>query len=94
MKNFMKDAKLSLSEEQLKQLKHAEDNMYEVLEKALDNAMQLGEIPKRNAKFTAHAFVSLLSIGNFKDENDNPIIVNIDELAEEIVSFYWNGLVH
>ncbi len=47
MKNFMKDAKLSLSEEQLKQLKHAEDNMYEVLEKALDNAMQLGEIPKK-----------------------------------------------
>ncbi len=27
MKNFMKDAKLSLSEEQLKQLKHAEDNI-------------------------------------------------------------------
>lgn len=87
MKNFMKDAKLSLSEEQLKQLKHAEDNMYEVLEKALDNAMQIGEIPKGNAKFVAHAFVSLLSIGNFKDENHNPILTNIDELAQEIVSF-------
>ncbi|HDR7171298.1 TPA: TetR/AcrR family transcriptional regulator, partial [Bacillus thuringiensis] len=62
MKNFMKDAKLSLSEEQLKQLKNAEDNMYEVLEKALDNAMHIGEIPKGNAKFAAHAFVSLLSI--------------------------------
>ena len=46
MKNFMKDAKLSLSEEQLKQLKNAEDNMYEVLEKALDNAMHIGEIRK------------------------------------------------
>ena len=46
MKNFMKDAKLSLSEEQLKQLKHAEDNMYEVLEKALDNAMQLEKYRK------------------------------------------------
>ena len=33
MKNFMKDAKLSLSEKQLKELKNAEDNMYEVLEK-------------------------------------------------------------
>ncbi len=29
-----------------------------------------------------------------KAENANPIIVNIDELAEELVSFYWNGLVH
>ena len=92
MKNFMKDAKLSLSEEQLKELKKAEDSMYEVLEKALDKAMQLGEIQKGNPKFAAHAFVSLLSIGNFKDENDNPILTNIDELAQEIVSFYWNGL--
>ncbi|MRR79486.1 TetR/AcrR family transcriptional regulator, partial [Bacillus anthracis] len=94
MKNFMKDAKLSLSEEQLKELKKAEDSMYEVLEKALDKAMQLGEIQKGNPKFAAHAFVSLLSIGNFKDENDNPIIISIDELAQEIVSFYWNGLGH
>jgi len=94
MKNFMKDAKHSLCEEQLKELKNAEDNMYEVLEKALHNAMQLGEISKGNPKFAAHAFVSLLSIGNFKDENHNPILANIDELAQEIVSFYWNGLGH
>ncbi|WP_242214838.1 TetR/AcrR family transcriptional regulator [Bacillus cereus group sp. BfR-BA-01383] len=94
MKNFMKDAKLSLSEEQLKDLKNAEDNMYEVLEKALDNAINLGEIPKGNPKFSAHAFVALLSMGNFKDENHNPITTNIDELAKQIVSFYWNGLSH
>ena len=49
--------------------------------------MQFGEIQKGNPKFAAHAFVSLLSIGNFKDENDNPILTNIDELAQEIVSF-------
>ena len=48
--------------------------------------MHIGEIPKGNAKF-AHAFVSLLSIGNFKDENHNPILANIDKLAQEIVSF-------
>ena len=48
--------------------------------------MHIGEIPKGNAKFRAHA-VSLLSIGNFKDENHNPILANIDELAQEIVSF-------
>ncbi|MEK7016574.1 TetR/AcrR family transcriptional regulator [Bacillus sp. FSL R9-9410] len=94
MKNFMKDAKLSLSEEQLKELKNAEDNMYEVLEKALDNATALGEIPTGDPKFAAHAFVALLSIGNFKDENHNPTLANIDELAKQIVSFYWNGLSH
>lgn len=94
MKNFMKDAKLSLSEEQLKELKNAEDNMYKVLEKALDDVMQIGEIPKGNPKFAAHAFVALLSMGNFKGENHNPIHANIDELAQEIVSFYWNGLGH
>ena len=75
----------------MKELKNAEDNMYEVLEKALDNAMHIGETPKGNAKFAAHAFVSLLSIGNFKDENHNPILANIDELAQEIVSFIGMG---
>ena len=34
MKNFMKDAKLSLSEEQLKELKNAEDNMYDSVGKS------------------------------------------------------------
>ena len=42
---------------------------------------------KETLNFAAHAFVSLLSIGNFKDENHNPILANIDELAQEIVSF-------
>ena len=65
--------------------------MYEVLEKHSLKRCNL-EKSKRKPKFAAHAFVSLLSIGNFKDENDNPILTNIDELAQEIVSFYWNGL--
>ena len=30
--------------------------MYEVLEKALDNAMHIGEIPKGNAKFHGSCF--------------------------------------
>ena len=60
--------------------------MYEVLEK--HSIMRCtSEKSKGNAKFSAHAFVSLLSIGNFKDENHNPILANIDELAQEIVSF-------
>lgn len=92
MKNFMKDAKLSLSEEQLKELKNAEDKMYEVLEKVIYNAMHNEEIQKGNPKLAAHAFVALLSIGNYKDENHNPILVDIDDLAKHIVSFYWNGL--
>lgn len=92
MKNFMKDAKLSLSEEQLKELKNAEDKMYEVLEKVFYNAMHNEEIQKGNPKLAAHAFVALLSIGNYKDENHNPILVDIDDLAKQIVSFYWNGL--
>ncbi len=92
MKNFMKDAKLSLSEEQLKELKNAEDKMYEVLEKVIYNAMHNEEIQNGNPKLAAHAFVALLSIGNYKDENHNPILVDIDDLAKQIVSFYWNGL--
>ena len=48
--------------------------MYEVLEKALDNAMHIGEIRKETLNLRLMLSYLLLSIGNFKDENHNPIL--------------------
>lgn len=92
LKGFMKEAKSSLSDEQLQGMKKAEDQLYEVLEQALENAMEKGEIPTGNPTLGAHVFVAILAVGNYKDAEQKPIISNLDEMAEKIVNFYWKGL--
>ncbi len=94
IQSFMRDAKISLSDDHVKQMQHAEDKMYEVLDHVIHKAMQEGEIPKGHSLLSAHAFVALLYVGNYKDVNQKPLIENIDELAATIVDFYWNGLGH
>jgi AcrR family transcriptional regulator len=94
LKGFMKEAKTSLSKEQLQQMREAEDKMYEVLEQALINAMEKGDIPQCHPKLGAHAFVSLLTVGNYRDSDQKPIFSSIDEMTKQIVDFYWNGLMN
>ncbi len=92
LNGFMKEATTSLSSEQLQQMKGAEDKMYEALEQALINAMENGEIPKSHPQLGAHSFVALLTVGNYKDADQQPIFPSIDEMTKQIVDFYWNGL--
>lgn len=94
IKGFMKDAKISLSEDHLKQIQQAEDQMYEVLDQVIQKAMQEGEIPKGQSLLSAHAFVALLCVGDYKDVNKKSLISNADSVAVHIVDFYWNGLGH
>jgi AcrR family transcriptional regulator len=92
LQTFIKDAKISLTEEQMIQMNVAEEKMYEVIEIAIENAMNNGEIPKGNSKFAAHAFFAILKVGNFRDLNNKSIINSIDEMANEIVNFFWRGI--
>ncbi|GGE70889.1 TetR/AcrR family transcriptional regulator [Priestia taiwanensis] len=92
LKGFMKEAKISLSEEQLQQMKEVEDKLYAVLEEALTKAMADGEIPSSHPQLAAHAFLSILAVGNYKDTNQQPIIQDLDALAIQLVNLYWNGL--
>ncbi|MGD6836615.1 TetR/AcrR family transcriptional regulator [Bacillus thuringiensis] len=94
IKGFMKDAKISLSEDHLKQMQQAEDQMYEILNQVIQKAMQDGELPKGHSLLSAHAFVALLYVGDYKDVNKKSLISDADSLAVNIVDFYWNGLGH
>ncbi|MBS4196783.1 TetR/AcrR family transcriptional regulator [Lederbergia citri] len=89
--SFFKEANASLSTEQIQEIKEAEEQMYKVLEEAFNEAILKGEISKVDPKFAAHAFVSLLTIGNYKDSHEKPLFP-IEEMADQIVEFYWNGL--
>ena len=92
LKTFIKDAKISLTDEQIIQMNIAEEKMYEVIEIEIENAMKKGEIPQGNSKFATHAFFAILKVGNVRDMNNHSIINSIDEMANEIVNFFWRGL--
>jgi len=91
LKSFFKEANTSLSTEQIQEIKDAEEQMYTVIEEALNEAILKGEIPNVNPKFAAHAFVAMLTIGNYKDAQNHPLFP-IEKMADQIIEFYWNGL--
>ncbi|PGL67494.1 TetR family transcriptional regulator [Bacillus sp. AFS055030] len=93
LKTFTKEAKVSLSDEQLQQMNKAEEMMYNVIEKAMATAIENGEIPKGNPKFYTQLFIAILSIGNYKDTDQKSIFSTIDEMAEQIMEFFWNGIM-
>lgn len=92
IKGFMKEAKISLTEEQLSQMNKAEEMMYEIIQNALESAMQKGEIPIGNAKFQAHAFFAILNVGNYRDINQDALLPSIDHMANQILDFFWRGI--
>lgn len=94
LKAFMKDAKVSLSEEQIRQMNEAEEKMYSVLEAAIKRAMDEGVIPQGNPKFGAHAFFAIVTVGNYRDKNQKALISSVDLMAEQIMDFFWKGLTN
>ncbi|AXI07665.1 TetR family transcriptional regulator [Oceanobacillus sp. 143] len=91
---FMKEAKTSLSDDQLQLMKEAEDNMYGALEQAIKKAMDKGEIPQSNPRLGALMFVSMLTAGNNLDNAYKETFSSLDDLVTQIVNLFWNGLAN
>lgn len=92
LNNFMRDAKISLSEEQKKKMKQSEEKMHEIIQHTLMEAMEKGEIPQHDPKFVTQLFTSLLNVGNHRDENGQAFFTSIDDMAKNIGDFFWKGL--
>lgn len=92
LNNFMRDAKINLSEEQQEKMKQSEEKMYEVIQHALLDAMKKGEVPQHDPKFVTHLFISLLNVGNYRNANGQAIFSSIDDMAKNIGDFFWKGL--
>lgn len=92
LNNFMRDAKISLSEEQQKKMKQSEEKMHEIIQHILMEAMKKGEIPQHDPKFVTQLFTSLLNVGNYRDANGQAIFSSIDDMAKNIGDFFWRGL--
>lgn len=89
---FMREAKLALSKEQLEQMEWAEKALYKELETALSHAMEQGEIPETNTRLATLIFVNLLTVRNSMNEDFKRSFSSVDDLAKEIVDFYWSGI--
>lgn len=90
--SFMRETRNVLSVEQIKKMHDAENYMYQVIEKAFIDAMESGEIKKINPKFAVHTYISLMKVGNYKNPDNTTIFPTIQETAEQLVTFFWNGL--
>ncbi|WP_226037596.1 TetR/AcrR family transcriptional regulator [Aquibacillus saliphilus] len=91
---FMRETKSTLSTEQVKQMQEAEENMYNAIEKSFIDAIAIGEISEINPKFATQTYVSLLKVGNYRNADNEAIFPSIEETAEHIINFFWNGLFH
>jgi len=89
MKNFMKEASINLTESQLKQVQASENEMYQTIEQAMQIEMDKGTIRKGNSTFFAHTFMALMSVGYFKDGEENRLFLTEAMAAKEIVDFFW-----
>lgn len=89
---FMRETKNALSPAQIKKVQSAEENMYQTLENTFITAMENKEINKINSTFAAHAFMSLLKVGNYRNPDGTSIFPSTEETAEHIVGFFWKGL--
>src|SRR5699024_10290798 len=56
---FMKEAKISLSAEQVGEMAKAEEALYNELENTLAEAMDKGKIPDNNPRLAAFIFINL-----------------------------------
>ncbi|TQS75906.1 TetR/AcrR family transcriptional regulator [Ornithinibacillus gellani] len=92
--SFMKEAKTSLSNEQLQLMKEAEDHMYSVLENALEKAMIKGEIPASNPRLGALLFVSMLTVGNGLEKEFKDTFASFHDMVTQFIDLYWNGLAN
>ncbi|MGE7911954.1 TetR/AcrR family transcriptional regulator [Lysinibacillus xylanilyticus] len=92
MKNFMREATINLSTSQLKEVQTAENNMYKTIEQAMQQEMEQGTIRKGNATFFAHAFMTLMSVGYFKDGEGEGLFQTEAMAAKEIVDFFWQSV--
>src|SRR5699024_11098338 len=89
---FMKEAKISLSAEQVGEMAKAEEALYNELENTLAEAVDKGKIPDNNPRQAAYIIINLLNVRNVMDEKFKKSFTTTEELAKQIIDFYWNGL--
>ncbi|MBB3113548.1 AcrR family transcriptional regulator [Paenibacillus phyllosphaerae] len=88
---MMRKASDVLSEEQIEQVRHQEQQLHILLAGVFQNAMDDGLIKARNAMFLAHAFMMLMLMRNQPELQEG--MLTPSEAAGEIVELFLMGLI-
>lgn len=91
LEGFMRESRTSLTNDQVQEMKEAEEKMFFSIEQAFLEAIEKGEIPKINAKFAAHSYIALAQAGNYKQPDGTTFFSSIDETAANILTVFWRG---
>lgn len=91
LEGFMRESRSSLSEEQIQEMRMAEEEMYKSIEEAFLTAIEAGEIPAVNAKFAAHSYIALVKVGNYKQSDGTTFFQSVEETAKNIMDVFWRG---
>ncbi|WP_162287887.1 TetR/AcrR family transcriptional regulator [Indiicoccus explosivorum] len=92
MDAYMRETRNILTAEQMKEMQEAENQLFSVLERAFEEAAASGEIAEGNTKFYAHAYNSLLRIGNYRNSANEGIFPSVEAAAGEMIDFFWRGI--
>ncbi|WP_152396789.1 TetR/AcrR family transcriptional regulator [Paenibacillus guangzhouensis] len=90
METMLREARPHLTDEQYGRIRQAEMDIHISLAEYFQMAMNQGQIRQGNAIFLAHAFSSLVMLGN--SENALEQITTQEELARAVVDLFWVGI--
>lgn len=88
---YMRETKTELTDDQILAMKAAEEQVYHLIEQGIVTSIEEGEVPEINAKFAAHAYISLLRVGNYKLPEGDPLFARVEDAAQQIVDVFWKG---
>ncbi|MCQ6280274.1 TetR/AcrR family transcriptional regulator [Bacillus sp. EB600] len=91
LEGFMRESRTVLTNDQVREMKLAEENMFVSIEQAFLEAIENGEIPKVHAKFAAHSYIALAQVGNYKQTDGASFFSTIEETADNILTVFWRG---
>jgi TetR/AcrR family transcriptional repressor of mexJK operon len=86
------EAEGALTDEQLTEMRRAEEELAQMLAAEFEKAMAAGEVRHINPLLAAHTYLSLLSVGKTQDATGQPVFADVETTARAIVDLLWHGL--
>ncbi|MCR8846575.1 TetR/AcrR family transcriptional regulator [Paenibacillus sp. SC116] len=89
LETMLKEAEKQLSEEHIQRIRSAEHLLYDLLAFHFEKAMTEGQLQSGSPMLLAHAFSSLLMMGN--RDSARELFPSHEQLATSIVDLFWQG---
>jgi len=90
--SLLTKASRHLSEEQVRQVRTAEKGIYSAIAAEFGKAAERGEVSMDDPLVAAHAFCSMLMIGDRRYSGTHGLFASPREAAIKLVALFWQGI--